>query len=86
MNKQKRHAGRAIRRQRREQQQVIKAFATIDWDALGALFTNAMEQLGRVVASFVSAVEDLARADLDAAAREHRMTYRALTTGSEVGH
>ncbi|MBG9889844.1 hypothetical protein ABE10_25480 [Bacillus toyonensis] len=84
MNRQKRHAGRAIRRQRRERHQVMGAVATIDWGALGALFTRAMEWLGRVVAAVASAVEDLVRAYLDAVAREHRMTYRALTTGGEV--
>ncbi|ABR10452.1 hypothetical protein MPMin1_gp22 [Microbacterium phage Min1] len=57
MNRQKRHAGRAIRRQRRERHQVMGAVATIDWGALGALFTRAMEWLGRVVAAVASAVE-----------------------------
>lgn len=88
MNRQRRLAGRAIRRQLREQREAIAALSRIDLNDLGQRMVAAFSHFCRAIEEAVKSIARLyfvlAAAHQSNAEREYRMTYRALTTGGEI--
>lgn len=85
MNKQKRYAGRAIRKERRELREMLAVIDKIDFDALWDGVAEAFAALGRVLAEATASIARAYAEYTDAVEREYRMTYRALTTGPTAG-
>ena len=86
MSTEKRRAGRAIRKQRREQREVLAAVAKINLAALGQAMVDAFTSMWEaVVDAFVFVGTQMlafAEAYSESRQQEYRMTYRALTTGA----
>lgn len=85
MSKEKRRIGRAIRKQRREQRELMAAVTAIDFGKLGDAMDEVASQIGRAFAEVVElttqAFTEFVSLYVEAKQREYRMTHRALTTG-----
>lgn len=86
MNKTKRHAGRAIRKTRRQQRDMFASFH-VAANLLGTL-SNALNTMAREIGAAVDAFKIAAVEAFKIAAehesQQYRMTHRALTTGKDT--
>ena len=88
MNRQKRYAGRAICKRRREQREMFAIISAIDFDAFQTGMAEAIIEFGRVLEAATASIAwffaEFNAAHAEAREQEFRMTHRALTTGHEV--
>ena len=88
MNKNKRRAGRAIRKQRRRNMELFAAVSAIDLDALGEAMVQVATQLGqhftRAIEETRKSFEEFAASYRECLDQNYRMTHMALTTGKET--
>lgn len=88
MNKEKRRAGRAIRKRRRKDMELLAAVSSIDYNALGEGLVQVMAQLGehftRAFSEARRSFEDFCLAYQESVEQERRMTHMSLTDGKEA--
>ncbi|WOF23820.1 hypothetical protein N8K70_03830 [Microbacterium betulae] len=86
MKAERRRAGRAIRKQQRQQREMLAQLQHIDLASIGRLWVDAIAEFARGFALFAGAVVHASGVVVDAyiaAVTEQRLTHRALTTGHE---